>query len=358
MANKIKVIMLNIYSNFMKFTFDCIFVNFFATLIENITIVYVIDYMINENILSQVFTPLYFLSPHIYLDFINERFTNECGNLLHNNPLDHTAKLYGFIQFFNNTLLDLDRSFCVYSDALIYFASVIVGIIIIFFVILGLFNSRGKQSYLKNIILSLLTNFNNIMIRPLSIIFLIILFNNPITMFYNYNDMSKINFSLEITITIFSILFLLIFIAISIIYIKYINNAYYFEHFPYDYYSKSDGLILLLIKVLVAFQINLAKFNGYQYMFFINLMIGLFIFIRIIVNISNRRKVINNLFLVSFTNFLSFFSGLYIILKLINQSFNQMNDYLALTITTEMALFAFVLGMIIIKLFYKEKKNS
>ena len=31
-----------------------------------------------DNILNELFTPFYFLSPHLYVEMINEKFQNQC----------------------------------------------------------------------------------------------------------------------------------------------------------------------------------------------------------------------------------------------------------------------------------------
>jgi len=76
--------MLKIYSNFMKYTIKNKFFNIIITLVENIPILLVIDMIYENDIIKDVFTPLYFLSPTLYLELMNEKFANECRVILNN----------------------------------------------------------------------------------------------------------------------------------------------------------------------------------------------------------------------------------------------------------------------------------
>lgn len=353
--SNLKTRMLKIYSTFMKYIISNTLYNLFLTFFENISILFVIDYMFEDDVLSQVFTPFYYLCPHIYLEFLNQLFSNECEQVIlpDTSQLDATAlKSNTTILFFNNTILTLDGNFCIISSYLVYFAVAIVCLVFILFFLLSIMNPRKEQSGLEKGICYLLTNLNNIILRPLSVNMLIILFNKPIVMLYKNQYINSIYFSFEIGVTILSMAFLIIYITISVIYIKYVENAFYFEKFPYDYYSKSDGLILLTIKIFIAFKINFDKLNGFRYMFFINLMIGIFIFIRILVAIQNRKMIINHIIIKHFRNVLCFFFSLYIFLKLINTNITQLRVYSINTLIIELALISIVLYKIIAKYFH------
>ena len=62
------------YSNFMKYIISFSFFNIILVIIENSSIIYSVDIMLDgDNILKELFTPFYFLSPHLYLEILNEQ---------------------------------------------------------------------------------------------------------------------------------------------------------------------------------------------------------------------------------------------------------------------------------------------
>ena len=77
--SRLKEMTINIYSNFMKFTYSNVIFNLLLIIIENIPILIIIDYMFGEDVLSKIFSPLYFISPATILEIINQKFTNECN---------------------------------------------------------------------------------------------------------------------------------------------------------------------------------------------------------------------------------------------------------------------------------------
>ena len=67
------------YSNFMKYIISFSFFNILIVIIENSSIIFSVDIMLDgDKILNELFTPFYFLSPHLYLEIINEKFPNQC----------------------------------------------------------------------------------------------------------------------------------------------------------------------------------------------------------------------------------------------------------------------------------------
>ena len=67
------------YSNFMKYTISFSVFNILLIIIENCSIIYSVDIMLGkDNILNQLFTPFYFLSPHLYVEMLNEKLPNQC----------------------------------------------------------------------------------------------------------------------------------------------------------------------------------------------------------------------------------------------------------------------------------------
>ena len=70
------------YTHFMNHTIKNKIFNIFLTIIENIPILIAIDFMWMDDFLSKIFTPLYYLSPHVYLDKFNQNYFNECSVII------------------------------------------------------------------------------------------------------------------------------------------------------------------------------------------------------------------------------------------------------------------------------------
>ena len=67
------------YSNFMKYIISFSFFNIILLIIENSSIIFSVDIMLDEDIiLKDLFTPFYFLSPHLYVEMLNEKLPNQC----------------------------------------------------------------------------------------------------------------------------------------------------------------------------------------------------------------------------------------------------------------------------------------
>ena len=70
------------YSNFMKYIISFTFFNILITIIENCSIIYSVDIMLGgDKILNELFTPFYFLSPHLYVEMLNEKLPNQCFSI-------------------------------------------------------------------------------------------------------------------------------------------------------------------------------------------------------------------------------------------------------------------------------------
>ena len=82
MAKGFKKRMLNVYANFMKFTVQNTLFNVALILVENMSVLLVIELMYGADILSDVFSPLHFLTPSLYLELINEKLENQCLTFL------------------------------------------------------------------------------------------------------------------------------------------------------------------------------------------------------------------------------------------------------------------------------------
>ena len=67
------------YSNFMKYIISFSIFNILLVIIENSSIIYSVDVMLDgDKILNELFTPFYFLSPHLYVEMLNEKLENQC----------------------------------------------------------------------------------------------------------------------------------------------------------------------------------------------------------------------------------------------------------------------------------------
>jgi len=118
-----------------------------------------------------------------------------------------------------------------YSNTLIYTA---VGVIIVIFALLtclAYINPR-KSSVMRKLFSFIITNVVNLTLRPFSVIILAVLFNKPLIMLYKNENINSAYFSEQIIVTIVSVIFLVIFCVLNSLYIKYINNPYFFEKFP------------------------------------------------------------------------------------------------------------------------------
>ena len=88
------------YSNFMKYIISFSLFNVFLLIIENSSIIYSVDIMLDgDHILKELFTPFYFLSPHLYLEILNEKLPNQCFQIF---DFNSTIEKYEAIQNDNN----------------------------------------------------------------------------------------------------------------------------------------------------------------------------------------------------------------------------------------------------------------
>ena len=70
------------YSNFMKYIISFSLFNILLIIIENCSIIYSVDIMLGgDKILNELFTPFYFLSPHLYVEMLNEKLPNQCFSI-------------------------------------------------------------------------------------------------------------------------------------------------------------------------------------------------------------------------------------------------------------------------------------
>ena len=79
MENEIQRRAVLCYSNFMKYIISFSLFNVLLVIIENSSIIYSVDIMLDgDKILNELFTPFYFLSPHLYIEMLNEKMPNQC----------------------------------------------------------------------------------------------------------------------------------------------------------------------------------------------------------------------------------------------------------------------------------------
>ena len=193
------------YSNFMKYIIPFALYNILLTIIENSACIYAVDLMFSKDkILSDLLSPLYFLSPNVYLDMLNEQFPNECDLIFNYNGtrdddeeeedrrrnLDDetededlrmyqrfsTNQPYFEVKFRNKVLYTFDNSYCVYNSKLIFISIAVV--LLMCFLIGSLFflNTRGKPSLGIRISAIIVTNLVNFILRPLFIFISVVSF--------------------------------------------------------------------------------------------------------------------------------------------------------------------------------------
>ena len=260
------------YSNIMKYIIPFALYNIILTIIENSACIYSVDLMFSKDkILSDLLSPLYFLSPHIYLDILNEQFPNECDLIFNYNGtrneevendseseentndtrniriLDDdndnteeelrmyqrfsTNQHYFEIKFRNKKLYTFDNSYCVYNSNLIFIAIGIVILMNILFCILFFLNTRGKPNLGIKIAAIILTNSVNIIIRPLFIFISVILVNRPIVYLYKGKYIKSDYKTKEIFYMVLSLFFLIYFILFGSIYNTFANNTFCFLNY-------------------------------------------------------------------------------------------------------------------------------
>ena len=214
---------------------------------------------------------------------------------------------------FGHTLYQTDNSYCIYSSNLIFIVIGILGVYTVFFVILFFLNTRNKPNIFVRIVASVFTNFINLIVRPFFVVISIVLINRPIVFLY-YSNMIKPEYKTEeIIYTVLSLFFLIYGVVFAYIHIKYINNSFYFESLPFDYFSADEALMVMVIKIIIGFKITYDKIQGINEMSVMNLIIGLLLFVRTFNTFGNRKFIVNHVYLKNFTAFLSFFYCFYML---------------------------------------------
>ena len=422
------------YSNFMKYIISFSFFNILLIIIENCTIIYSVDIMLGKDkILNQLFTPFYFLSPHLYVEMLNEKLPNQCFNIFkfntttddddynnefniersddifepvnnkrrmekkyqkhkrkykkHRNKKAYLNKIekkrlldneqnetktenetdiiddndedeidpleemyiritekepYFDIKFRGHLLQRLDNSYCVYNKNLIYISYAIVLLLIILLVLLFFLNTRKHNTLLFKILGYILTNLINIIIRPFFIAVVALLVNRPLLYLYRGTYMSSDYKTEEVIYMLLSLIFLIFFIVITYILHDFINNVFCFEKFPYDCFITGEENVLMFIKVCIGFKITYDKIMGLNKFSVINLIIGLFCFYRLTKTIGAANYVVNHIYLKMTRNFLSVFSCILIILKLMNQYLNYFKNFTTINFVLEIILLFFI----------------
>jgi hypothetical protein len=347
----------NIYFNLMKYTFTNQIYNIIFIILENMPLLFAIDNLYNSDILTQVFSPFYFFSPHLYLDMINEQMDNECAykilnftsnrnNTIDNNPYgditqgnDNSTFYYSNkINFFNTTLHEFDLSFCLYNTAFIYIAIAFILLTLGILFAFSLIRITKVRGCLKNLFLYFSANALMLFLRPFAIWVFQIFFNRPLIILYQSAMISNSYSSIELVITIVSVLLSIVFLVMVLLHNKYLNNPFYFERYPFDYYSVTDTNLLLILKILVAFKINFLKIQIDQQANFVDFLAAIFVFIRFLRAIANRNRIVNNLYVKLLNNIFSTFYFVQIILKFINYNFIAGGDYI-LTLIIEILIF-------------------
>lgn len=472
--------LLNSYNHFMTYTIKNTIFNILLTIIENIPILIAIDFMWMDDFLSTIFTPFYFLAPHVYLDRFNSLFPNECSSILisastaadlnqnlngtsvnntisilsnssnlissfisnkflnkalnnkangfyrilqnaseaSSNPNSNSTNLLNTtaavisnitngllsnltnlnstnninntnliltnattnvtiktsvpaepsiypIKFFSKVIMEFDNTYCIYNPTVMIIFYLFVSLMLVSFFVLGKFQPNStKKSSVKYSLVFLFVNFINIALRAFGYLFFIVFMNRPIILLYQSNKINQLYFSNVIIYTVISIVFFGLYLIFCILFNKYMNNAYFFEEYPYDFFSTSDTTNLQVIKILIGFKFNFDKLSGFRYITFINYLLGLFIFIRMCIAVSDRQLIINNYLLKTVRNFFAFFFCIYLFLKLMNNSIAGLRNPNEFGIVIEMITIAVILFIVITRLLsidnefiFKEKED-
>ena len=402
------------YSNFMKYIISFSLFNVFLLIIENSSIIYSVDIMLDgDNILKELFTPIYFLSPHLYLEILNEKLPNQCFQIFDfnstiekyeasQNDNNNDTKIlrylkgkkknlrkkrkistnetnttseeneeeekeekeeeeedenkdpilsmykritedkYFDIKFKGHTLYRLDNSYCVYNKNLIYIAYSIVILVFILIILLFFLNTRKRKNMVYTILAYIITNLVNLIIRPFFIAIVSLLVNRPLLYLYRASYMSSQYQMEEMLYMVISLIMLIFFIVITYLMHDYINNVFCFENFPYDRFITSEENVLMFIKVCIGFKLTYDKIMGTNEFDVINLIIGLFCFLRLSKTIGSRNFVVNHLYLKLTRCFLSFFCCILIILKLMNQYLKYFYEFSIINFVLEIFFIIFI----------------
>jgi hypothetical protein len=407
MAKGFKGRVLNLYSNFMKYTIKNPVFNLFILIVEHVPILYCIDFMFADDVFSQVFAPLYLLGPNLYLEFLSYGLNNDClsvlpkkntttdqttvnaittnitsdlstnmtrilqnssdiisnltsnivsntSNLINstlgvlnstnitslNSTLESTstsstlskqaeeelnAKLQQFpseIKFFEKPIISLNMEYCLYQDSLIYIAICLVILVFVLLTFLSYINPR-KSSNCKKLGSIFLVNLANLLMGPFAVTILTLLFNKPLLILYRLDDLNQDYFTLEIIMTLVCFIFILMFSISNLLFLKYMNNPYYFEKYPLDYYTAQDAQYLLTMKIFAAFKISYGKLMNSRSVLFVNLILGIMSVIRVISSISGRHEIINNTLYKNFRNYVNVFFSIMVVLKILNPTKGQ-----------------------------------
>lgn len=451
--------LLNSYNHFMTYTIKNKIYNILLTIIENIPILIAIDFMWMDDFLSTIFTPLYYLAPHVYLDKFNTFFPNECSTIILNDGSDSAntnstsnlnvtnssnlisafisnkylnkifnsnnflrklqntsstnntsianltaalltnitselisnaaalnntisnitnttstinnitgesdstedeilvePKIYP-IKFFSKVLMEFDNNYCIYNPTVMIIFYLLVTFLLVSFFVLGKFQPNStKKSCIKYSLVFLIVNFINSTLRICGYLFFIVFLNRPIILLYQSDVINQLYFSSIIIYTVISIIFFGFYLIFCILFNKYMNNSFFFEEYPYDFFSTSDTTNLQVIKILIGFKFNFDKLSGFRYITFINYLLGLFIFIRMCIAVSDRQLIINNYLLKTVRNFFAFFFCIYLFLKLMNNSIHGLRYPNEFGMIIEMLIIGSILFIVITKLLAVDKE--
>jgi hypothetical protein len=407
------------YSNFMKYIISFSFFNIILIIIENSSIIYSVDVMLDgDKILNELFTPFYFLSPHFYVEILNEQFPNQCFEIFNFNTtledneetdvknstiskklkekskkkkkikrllddeedsngneeknatiepeIDPMVEMYERItgdekyfdiKFKGHVLYSLDNSYCVYNKNLIYISFSTVILVFILIVSLFFLNTRKRKNLLYQVLGYTITNLINIIIRPFFIAIVSLLVNRPLLYLYRSSYMSSEYIVEESIYMVVSLIMLVFFIVIVYLMHDYINNVFCFEKFPYDCFITSEENVLMFIKVCIGFKLTYDKIMGLNGFSVINLIVGLFCFYRLTKTIGSASYVVNHVYLKLARSFFSFFCCILIILKLMNQYLSYFQEYSLINFVLEI-IFIFFIDLILAFAFTPTVENE
>ena len=283
------------YSNFMKYIISFSFFNIILIIIENSSIIYSVDVMLDgDKILNELKNST--ISKKLkekskkkkklkrLLDDEEDSNGNEEKNATIEPEIDPMVEMYERItgdekyfdiKFKGHVLYSLDNSYCVYNKNLIYISFSTVILVFILIVSLFFLNTRKRKNLLYQVLGYTITNLINIIIRPFFIAIVSLLVNRPLLYLYRSSYMSSEYIVEESIYMVVSLIMLVFFIVIVYLMHDYINNVFCFEKFPYDCFITSEENVLMFIKVCIGFKLTYDKIMGLNGFSVINLIVGL-----------------------------------------------------------------------------------
>jgi hypothetical protein len=206
-----------------------------------------------------------YLSLIYHIEVFNSQFSSTCDGslIIPNNNLIESQTDFMLNQLF------LDKNTCNFSNTLLYFAFAGTLIASFSFFYISIINLKEKNySRYLLIFLRVLVNFIIFATKICSMFFLETFINFIITFFVKFNIQS--NQIHDYFLFAISCIFL-IFFSIMTVHFQRKSSAY-LEDYPWDYKICEFEILILILKMLISFDVNLRKLRKPENLFLINFM--------------------------------------------------------------------------------------